>query len=93
MNSPLPRGALVAFLLAFLAAGSAFAQRVEGRLTERETGLPIPGAVIRLLTLRGDSKAGALTDASGAFTLSAPAPGRFRLRVERVGFEVAFATA
>lgn len=71
-----------------VAAGSAVpldGQTVRGRLSEAETGIAIQGALVALLSVDRDSvHAGVITDSSGAFVLAA-APGRWRLRAERIG--------
>ncbi len=74
-------------LLALLLAVPALsAQAVGGWLREEGTGRPIEGAVVVLLDEAGVQRAGTLTDAGGRFSLRAPAPGRYRLRAERIGF-------
>jgi uncharacterized protein YfaS (alpha-2-macroglobulin family) len=83
----LTRSPLVALLLTAMASEPIYAQAVQGQVTGRDTGMPISGAVVQLLDSQGQVSSGALTDASGGFTLRAPAPGQFRLRVERVGFK------
>jgi hypothetical protein len=45
--------------------------------------------LVRLLTPSGRAGSGALTDAQGQFTLTAPAPGRYTIRGERVGYRAA----
>lgn len=83
----LTRGPLMALLLAALSSEPLYAQEVQGEVTERATGKPISGAVVQLLDSHGKVSSGVLTDASGVFSLRAPAPGPFRVRVERIGFE------
>ena len=85
-HSPLARALAVVLLLLFVAVPLA-AQTVEGRLTSRDTGAPIPGAVVHLVDGSGTVRAEGLTDAGGAYSLRATAAGRYRLRSERVGYE------
>lgn len=66
------------------------AQIARGTVRQSATGVPITGALVELLV--ADSAPGAevrvastLSDAEGAFTLRAPAPGRYRLGAKRIG--------
>lgn len=60
------------------------AQTVELRLRDAENRAPIVGAIVRLL--RNDSVvAQALTSEVGTATLRATAPGRYQVRVDRIG--------
>lgn len=61
------------FVLFFFITNIAFAQetiKVRGRVTDDSTSNPISGASI---TIKGNTKAGTVTDATGAFTIDAPA--------------------
>lgn len=66
------------------------AQLARGTVRQSATGVPITGALVELLA--ADSAQGSetrvastLSDADGAFTLRAPAPGRYRLGAKRIG--------
>ena len=85
MRHPAFRIALLAFVMALFAPALA-AQTVRGRLTEGEGGPAVGGTLVLLVDASGATAARTLTDAAGAYTLQAPAPGRYRLRVSRVGF-------
>lgn len=62
------------------------AQVVRGRVTEVNTSTPVPGAVVSLLGEAGDSAlVSVLTAGSGEYALRAPAAGRYRLSVKRIG--------
>jgi hypothetical protein len=61
------------------------AQSVRGFLMEEESGRPIAGALVLLLDTAGKRQGAALTDATGSFLLTAPAPARYTVRAERVG--------
>jgi hypothetical protein len=75
------------FLVFLLAAPCASAQIVRVRALEDSSRAPIGGAIVRLL--RGDSTlAQGLTNPVGRVTLRAPAPGRYLLRVSRIGYAV-----
>lgn len=62
------------------------AQVVRGRVTEVNSSTPVPGAVVSLLGVAGDSTiVSVLTIASGDYAVRAPGPGRYRLAVKRIG--------
>lgn len=89
--TPAPRRgqhcAVAAFFI-LLAAAPLGAQSVQGRLLEVTTHAPIEGAMVWLYDVDDARLHGALTSADGRFRLNAPAAGRYRLRAERIGFEV-----
>src|SRR5688572_19825565 len=69
-----------------LAALPLNAQVVRGRVTEGSSTLPVPGALASLLLETADSVlASTLTTQEGDYALRAPAPGRYRLAVKRIG--------
>ena len=76
-------------LAILLLAVPARAQAVRGRVVEAETGAPVAGAIVRLWSESGRGVAAVLSDAAGRYHLAAPSPGRYQLRVERVGFAAA----
>jgi protocatechuate 3,4-dioxygenase beta subunit len=83
------RGFVAAGLaLAALAAApdSGVAQLVTGTLTDATTGEPLQGAFVTLLDPAGDERAQGLSNTAGRFFLRPRAPGRYRIRVERIGF-------
>ncbi|HEX6372028.1 MAG TPA: carboxypeptidase-like regulatory domain-containing protein [Longimicrobium sp.] len=88
---PLPRPALLLALCILPAAVPADAQTVRGRVLEAESGVPVPGALVRLLEPGGARVAAVLADSAGRYRLSAPAAGTYTLRAERVGFATAAA--
>jgi iron complex outermembrane receptor protein len=74
-------------LMAFGLAGAALAQAptgvvLTGRVTDGETGQPLPGATVVLPTL----DLGTATDAGGRYTLTLPAPGTYRVVYRFVGY-------
>jgi hypothetical protein len=80
-------GVAGAALLLTLAHGAA-AQTVQGRLLQQGTDQAIAGAAVELR--QADSTgviATVTTNANGAFTLRAPAPGAYTLHAERIGFK------
>ncbi len=74
-------------LLVWLAAAPLPAQTIRGRLVERETLSPIPGALIELLDHEGVRLAGTVSGERGFYFVRAPGAGLYRLRVGRIGFE------
>lgn len=67
---------------------AASAQTVRGRVLDELSGLPA-GRGFVVLVAEGDKEAArALSDREGRFTLQAPAPGRYRVRSERIGYLV-----
>jgi hypothetical protein len=89
--SPFPLPWLFALCLAFLAAAPLTAQTVHGVLVD-EAGRPVDGTVVGLYPAGGGrARAGGLTDQEGRFSLAAPAPGRYVVRAERVGYQPAVA--
>lgn len=66
----------------------AIAQGVQGEVLDSVTGEPIQGVLVVLLDSEAREAAGDLTNASGRFVLRAPAEGLFRIRAERLGYQV-----
>jgi protocatechuate 3,4-dioxygenase beta subunit len=62
---------------------------IAGRVVDDETGRPVPGATVTLLTSRELRAARAVTDSDGHFHLRVPQPDAFQLRTERVGYRAA----
>lgn len=79
--------AVVVFAVTLLAAPrGAASQLVQGRVRDGASRGPIQGVLVLLLDSAGASRGGVLTDAAGVFRIRAPAPGRYVLRAERIGF-------
>ena len=73
-------------ILAALATSPLPAQVVRGRVTEVNVSLPVPGALVSLLRETGDATVvSVLTTAAGDYAIRAPAPGRYRVSVKRIG--------
>ncbi len=80
------RTVLVIWLGAALSwPASVAGQSVSGSVVEAASATPIPGTFMVLLDATGTERARALTTRSGTFRLSAPGPGSYRIRVERIG--------
>jgi hypothetical protein len=60
------------------------AQTIIGELAD-EAGAPVAGALVALLDNQNGDLDVYLSDSGGAFLLEAPNPGRYRIRVERIG--------
>lgn len=87
------RGLLLGWILATgggLSAQAAPTGTVLGRVADQDTRSPVSGAFVTLLDSEGVRRGGVLTDQTGRYILRAPAPGRFRVRVERIGVESLF---
>jgi hypothetical protein len=83
---------LVAGLLASgVRPGSA--QIVQGQLLDAETGAPVDGALILLLSAAGEEAGGYLTNPAGRFMISAPTVGTYTVRAERIGYETVISDA
>ena len=67
-------------------AQSPTAQEVRGNILDGETGASIEGAMVLLFDDAGKRVNGVLSGTSGFFRLFVPAPGRYRVRVERIGY-------
>ncbi|HYW10355.1 MAG TPA: carboxypeptidase-like regulatory domain-containing protein [Longimicrobium sp.] len=82
------RNGFVLVLLAFALGAPALAgaQTVHGRVTEAGSGEPVPGAIVALVDESGARQGITLSDAAGAYRVTAGAAGTYRVRVERVGF-------
>lgn len=80
------RATIVATLLSLLVAAPAPAQLVRGTVVDSATLRPISDFTIQLLDSTDTGVAAALAQPEGRFSLRAPAPGRYSLRVLRIGF-------
>ncbi|MFL5385155.1 MAG: carboxypeptidase regulatory-like domain-containing protein [Longimicrobiaceae bacterium] len=79
---------LLALLLAALPRALA-AQGVTGTVVDAQSGEPVPGALVSLVTSDGVTRARVLADRAGRFSVRAGAAGRYVLRAERVGYAAA----
>jgi hypothetical protein len=68
-------------------AGPAADRGISGRVAEAGTGRPIPQASVALVNGHGQHVTRVTTDARGIFHLPVPAPDRYQLRAERVGYQ------
>lgn len=63
------------------------AQQLRGRVTDADTRAPIGSAQVELLDKSPKPLATVLTDQSGGFMIVGPRPGRFRVRITRLGYQ------
>jgi hypothetical protein len=63
------------------------AQTIRGRVVDAATGEPVPQAVVTVLTPENRNAGRARTGADGTFAVELRAPGTFRLRGERAGYQ------
>ena len=80
-------GASVVLGFLLLPPQYASSQTVQGQLLDRETGAPVEGALVLLLSASGNEITGSLSNASGRFLLRGGAPGLYTVRAERIGYE------
>lgn len=78
------RSALAA---AALLPGALAAQTVVVRATDQATRGPLGGALVSLESEAGKKVARALADERGRGVVTAPTPGRYRLRVDAIGYQ------
>lgn len=79
------RGALPVMISAAMAPGLA-GQSIRGILLEAHSDRALADGSVVLLSPEGNQVRLAVTDAEGAFTMIAPAPGPYDLYVERLGY-------
>lgn len=72
--------------MSVLVATGAAAQTVSGTVRADGAAGPLPQTTIVLTTDDGTLVRGVVTGDDGAYTLRAPAPGRYRVKVRRIGF-------
>lgn len=81
---------LAGSMLLLLAASAAPlpAQSVRGTVTDGRSGEPVAGVFVSLHPVPDGARAdGTLSGGQGQYALTAPVPGRYRIRVERIGYE------
>ena len=73
-------------MLLLIGARIAGAQTISGRIVAQSDHAPVPGAIVALVDTIGRAVVTKLAEDSGTFSIAAPSPGRYAIRVERVGF-------
>ena len=86
MRTLLP-ACLATSLLLFLLPAAGSAQVIEGVIREAGSGTVIDGALVVALDEGNVRVAGTLSGADGAFRITLPEPGRYRVQAERIGYE------
>lgn len=88
-----PVGALLAAAVSLAGAGSPLGPvpltaqtALRGQVVDEDSGEGVSEAELTLLDVEGDELGRALSDADGWFFFSLPAPGTYRLIVERIGY-------
>ena len=79
----------VVMLLGIVLVSSMQAQVVRGAVTSGAGGQPIEGAAVSLIDSSGARVGGMFSDDAGHFSISAPVPGRYVVRVARIGYRPA----
>jgi carboxypeptidase family protein len=77
---------LILFCALFTSARVALAQTITGRIVAAGDRAPVTGVIVVLLDSAGRAVVTGLAEDDGTFRLNAPRPGRYSVRVERVGF-------
>lgn len=76
---------LAPLLASLLGAGPLRAQTVAGRIVDADGGAGVAGAFVVLADSAGHRRAAVLSDGQGRFVLTAPGPGTYTVRAERIG--------
>ena len=84
---PPPRRAVVLATLFILRASIGQSQSLNGRVLEAGSDRAIAGVSLRLYDAQGITRAVAISDASGVFTIRAPTANRYQVRAERFGYQ------
>ena len=77
---------LLCSALLVLGAASATSQTIRGTVIDSLTGFPVRDALVTLVGDDGAIRARSLSLDSGAFAMTAPAPGRYTIRTKRIGY-------
>jgi hypothetical protein len=83
------RRVLAACALLLTVNSDAPAQVVIGELIGADNGRPLPGTLVTLVDSAGMRWARYVTNAAGRFILQPNTPGRYIIRAERIGYQVA----
>jgi hypothetical protein len=81
-------GLLAVAVASLLAVPRLPAQSVSGRVMDQATSTPVAGTAVTLLDSTGSVLGEQTTAADGRFSLSAPGPGRYRLRFQVPGYQL-----
>jgi hypothetical protein len=93
LSSPLRPGAIALGLaitaitaITAIAASPVQGQEVRGVVVDATSGAPVEGGLIRLVGSDGEPLPPRLTGTGGSYRLPAPAPGVYRVQIERIGY-------
>ncbi|MEO5800880.1 MAG: carboxypeptidase-like regulatory domain-containing protein [Gemmatimonadales bacterium] len=75
--------------VALLWAVPAGAQVVRGRISSTQSGAALSGALVTLEDSAGVARLRTVSSPSGVYSIQAPSPGRWRLRVAAIGYDPA----
>ncbi|MFQ5703653.1 MAG: carboxypeptidase regulatory-like domain-containing protein [Gemmatimonadales bacterium] len=64
----------------------AAAQTIQGVVIDELSGRAVPSVAVLLFDTDGKLRAGRVSDSTGAYTITAPLPGKYSVRVERDGY-------
>src|SRR5687768_3653990 len=81
------RFSLIALVASVVAASALQAQTVRGTVVDSATAQPLASVSVELADSTSQVVARASTDEAGSYMLQAPAPGAYRLRVQRIGYQ------
>ena len=84
--SRLPRVLSITISAALFSGMTLRAQAISGVVAEESSGEGLAGAVVLLFDDEDTERGAVLTRPDGRFEIQAPAPGTYRLRVERIGY-------
>jgi hypothetical protein len=87
------RALLICILIVVAAAVTsvdASAQYVRGGVFQSDTGQPVAGAMVLLIDESGETRVSVLTNEAGRYVMNARVPGRYALKVQRIGFQDVF---
>lgn len=77
---------LTVIALSLLSGRDSLSQTVHGKIVGESDGEPVGGAFLFLVDDNGERVAAALTDEVGRFSLAARESGRYRIRMESIGY-------
>jgi len=80
-------GCLLTVVRLGLSADHLSAQVIRGTVVDAATDASLPAVFVVLVDAEGRDRLRYLADANGTFSFSAPSPGRYSLRIERLGVE------
>ena len=77
---------LLTALVSCILLGPTYAHEIRGKVVHRTTGNAVPSASLLLLNEIGQVQKMTITNATGAYSIIAPSPGNYTLRVDAPGY-------